>query len=69
MRSFKEKAEAERVKAEEKRRVQAEREASKAKTSSKAKSGTDRFLGNILGSAGSAIGRKITNKILKDIFK
>ena len=64
-----EKAEAERVKAEEKRRVQAEREASKAKTSSKAKSGTDRFLGNILGSAGSAIGRKITNKILKDIFK
>ena len=63
------KAEAERIKAEEKRRAQAEREASKAKTSSTAKSGTDRFLGNILGSAGSAIGRKITNKILKDIFK
>ncbi|MBQ3474383.1 DUF853 family protein [Candidatus Saccharibacteria bacterium] len=64
-----EKAEAERIKAEEKRRTQAEREASKAKSSSKTKSGADRFLGNILGSAGSAIGRKITNKILKDIFK
>ncbi len=64
-----EKAEAERIKAEEKRRTQAEREASRAKTGSKTKSNTDRFLGNILGSAGSAIGRKITNKILKDIFK
>jgi hypothetical protein len=63
------KAEADRIKAEERRRAQAEREASKAKTSSKTKSGADRFLGNILGSAGSAIGRKITNKILKDIFK
>ena len=62
-----EKAEAARIKDEEKRRAQAEREASKAKSTTK--KSTDRFLGNILGSAGSAIGRKITDKILKDIFK
>lgn len=61
------KAEAERAKAEEKRRTQAEREASKSKKSTK--SNADRLIGNIFGSAGSAIGRKITNKILKDIFK
>ena len=62
-----EKAEAERIKAEEKRRAQAEREANKTKKQVKSK--TDRFLGNVIGSAGSAIGRKITDKILKDIFK
>lgn len=62
-----EKAETERIKAEEKRRAQAEREAEKAKQSTKKKA--DRFLGNVIGSAGSAIGRKITDKIFKDIFK
>jgi cell division protein YceG involved in septum cleavage len=44
-----------------------------AKAAEKAKANqkkaTDRLLGNILGSAGSAIGRNITNKIFKDIFK
>ncbi|MBR3116147.1 DUF853 family protein [Candidatus Saccharibacteria bacterium] len=62
-----EKAEAQRIKDEEKRRAQAEREAAKAKSSTKSK--TDRFLGNVIGSAGSAIGRKITDKLFKDIFK
>lgn len=62
-----EKAEAERVRAEEKRRLQAEREALKAKQEVKKKA--DRFFGNVIGSAGSAIGRKITNKLFKDIFK
>ena len=62
-----EKAEAVRVREEEKRRAQAEREAEKAKKQIKSKA--DRFLGNVIGSAGSAIGRKITNKIFKDIFK
>ena len=62
-----EKAEAVRVREEEKRRAQAEREAEKAKKQVKSKA--DRFLGNVIGSAGSAIGRKITNKIFKDLFK
>jgi membrane protein involved in colicin uptake len=62
-----EKAEAERIRAEEKRRLQAEREALKAKQEVKKKA--DRFFGNVIGSAGSAIGRKITNKLFKDIFK
>ena len=62
-----EKAEADRMRAEEKRRVQAEREAQKAKE--KSQKARDRLLGNILGSAGSTIGRKITDKIFKDIFK
>ena len=62
-----EKAEAERIKAEEKRRVQAEREAQKAKE--KSQKVKDRVIGNILGSAGSAIGRKAIDKIFKDIFK
>ena len=62
-----EKAEAARIKAEEKRRLQAEREAQKAKERSQKT--RDRLLGNILGSAGSTIGRKITDKIFKDIFK
>ena len=62
-----EKAEADRIKAEERRRVQAEREAQKAKE--KSQKAKDRLLGNILGSAGSTIGRKITDKIFKDIFK
>ena len=62
-----EKAEAQRIKDEEKRRAQAEREAIKAKE--KSQKARDRLLGNILGSAGSTIGRKITDKIFKDIFK
>ena len=62
-----EKAEAERLRAEEKRRVQAEREAEKAKE--KSQKVKDRVIGNILGSAGSAIGRKAIDKIFKDIFK
>ena len=62
-----EKAEAERIKAEEKRRVEAEREAKKAKE--KAQKTKDRLLGNIVGSVGSTLGRKITDKIFKDIFK
>ena len=62
-----EKAEAARIKAEEKRRLQAEREAIKAKERSQKT--RDRLLGNFLGSAGSTIGRKITDKIFKDIFK
>ena len=62
-----EKAEADRIKAEEKRRLEAEREAKKAKE--KVQKTKERLLGNILGSAGSTIGRKITDKILKDIFK
>lgn len=57
------KAESDRIKAEEKRRAQAERDAKKVKSKA------DRFLGNVIGSAGSAIGRKITDKILKDLFK
>lgn len=62
-----EKAEAQRVRDEEKRRAQAEREAARAKE--KSQKAKDRLLGNILGSAGSTIGRKITDKIFKDIFK
>lgn len=53
----------ERAKQAEKERVAAE------KAKAKQKSSADRFLGNVLGSAGSAIGRNITNKIFKDIFK
>ena len=74
-----EKAAKERAKLAEKERIAAEKERirrekenaavrTKTKSSSK-KSAADRFIGNVLGSAGSAIGRKITNKILKDIFK
>lgn len=74
-----EKAAKERAKLAEKERIAAEKERirrekenatvrTKSKSSSK-KSAADRFLGNVIGSAGSAIGRKITNKILKDIFK
>ena len=62
-----EKAEADRIKAEEKRRLEAEREAKKAKE--KAQKTKDRLLGNIVGSVGSTLGRKITDKIFKDIFK
>ena len=53
----------ERAKQAEKERIAAE------KAKAKQKSSADRFLGNVLGSAGSAIGRNITNKIFKDIFK
>jgi hypothetical protein len=62
-----EKAEADRRRDEEKRRVAAEKEAQKAKERSQKT--RDRLLGNIIGSAGSTIGRKITDKIFKDIFK
>ncbi|MBR5389412.1 DUF853 family protein [Candidatus Saccharibacteria bacterium] len=74
-----EKAEKERLKLAEKERVAAERERvrrekeatsqtkTKAKTSTK--STADRFLGNVIGSAGSAIGRKLVNKVLKDLLK
>ena len=62
-----EKAEAERIKAEERRRVAAEKEAKKAKE--KSQKVNDRVIGNILGSAGSAIGRKTIDKIFKKIFK
>ena len=61
------KAEAERAKAEEKRRIAAEKEAEKAKA--KQKKISDRFLGNVVGSVGSVVGRKITDKILKDLLK
>ena len=61
------KAEADRIKAEEKRRVEAEKEAKKAKE--KKKKMADRLLGNVVGSVGTTLGRKITNKIFKDIFK
>lgn len=80
-----EKAAAEQAKLAEKERVAAEKAAEKLanerakqaekervaqeKASAKQKKATDRLLGNILGSAGSAIGRNITNKIFKDIFK
>ena len=62
-----EKAEAQRQRDEEKRRAQAEKEAQKAKE--KSQKVKDRVIGNILGSAGSAIGRKAIDKIFKDIFK
>lgn len=63
-----EKAEMDRIKREEeKRRQAAEKEARKAKE--KTQKVKDRLLGNILGSAGSTIGRKITDKIFKSIFK
>ena len=62
-----EKAELARAKAEEKRREEAEREAKKAKE--KSQKTRDRLLGNIVGSVGSTLGRKITDKIFKDIFK
>ena len=62
-----EKAAKEQAKLEEKERKAAEKA---AKTSaSKKKSLGDRFLGNIIGSLGSGLGRKISNKILKDLFK
>lgn len=73
-----EKAEKERLKLAEKERIAAERErarreaaASREKTRAKTstKSTTDRFLGNVLGSAGSAIGRKLVDKVLKDLLK
>ena len=47
---------------------QAAARSSAKKTSSKKTLG-DRFLGNVIGSLGSGIGRKISNKILKDLFK
>ena len=62
-----EKAEAERIKAEERRKVAAEKEAKKAKE--KSQKTKDRLIGNIAGSIGSTLGRRITDKIFKDIFK
>lgn len=61
------KAADEQAKLAEKERKAAERAASTAK--SKQKTLGDRFLGNVVGSLGSTVGRKITNKILKDLFK
>jgi membrane protein involved in colicin uptake len=58
----------------EKERAAAERERARRTTparttKSSSKTLADRFLGNVVGSIGSAAGRKITNKILKDLFK
>lgn len=69
-----EKAAKERAKLAEKERIAAERERARqekeaAQAKAKQKKLTDRFLGNVVGSIGSATGRKITNKILKDLFK
>jgi len=69
-----EKAAKERAKLAEKERVAAEREQARrekeaAQARAKQKKLADRFLGNVVGSIGSATGRKITNKILKDLFK
>jgi len=71
-----EKAAKERIKLAEKERAAAEKEraqrekaTSARNTKSSSKTLTDRFLGNVVGSIGSAAGRKITNKILKDLFK
>ncbi len=69
-----EKASRERAKLAEKERVAAERERIRVekeneKVRAKQKKLADRFLGNVVGSIGSATGRKITNKILKDLFK
>ncbi|MBR2998422.1 DUF853 family protein [Candidatus Saccharibacteria bacterium] len=61
------KAADEQAKLAEKERKAAEKAASAAK--SKSKTLGDRFLGNVVGSLGSTVGRKITNKILKDLFK
>lgn len=58
---------AEQAKLEEKRRAAAEKEALKTKKSvDKIK---DRVIGNVAGSAASTLGRKLTDKILKGIFK
>ena len=57
----------EQAKLAEKERKAAKKAAEKPK--SKQKSLGDRFLGNVVGSLGSTVGRKITNKILKDLFK
>lgn len=62
---------AERAAKEQAKLEKAEQAAAKTsakKTSSKKTLG-DRFLGNVIGSLGSGIGRKISNKILKDLFK
>ena len=69
-----EKAAKERAKLAEKERIAAEKEQARrekelAQTKAKQKKLADRFLGNVVGSIGSATGRKITNKILKDLFK
>ncbi|MBR3131051.1 DUF853 family protein [Candidatus Saccharibacteria bacterium] len=61
-----EKAEKERAVAE---RERARRTTPARTTKSSSKTLADRFLGNVVGSIGSAAGRKITNKILKDLFK
>lgn len=62
-----ERAAKEQAKLEQKEQKAAEKA---AKTSvSKKKSLGERFLGNIIGSLGSSVGRKISNKILKDLFK
>ena len=63
---------AERAAKEQAKLEKAEQAAAKTsakKTTSRQKSLGDRFLGNVIGSLGSGIGRKISNKILKDLFK
>lgn len=62
-----ERAAKEQAKLEQKERAAADKAAKTTK--SKQKSLGDRFLGNVIGSLGSGIGRKISNKILKDLFK
>lgn len=63
---------AERAAKEQAKLEKAEQAAAKTsakKTTSRQKSLGDRFLGNVIGSLGSGLGRKISNKILKDLFK
>lgn len=50
-------------------REQTKREKEQKAASTKQKKLADRFLGNVIGSIGSAAGRKISNKIFKDLFK
>jgi hypothetical protein len=54
-------------KAYERERLKREKEEKAA--AAKQKKLADRFLGNVIGSIGSATGRKISNKIFKDLFK
>ena len=62
---------AERAAKEQAKLEKAEQAAAKssAKKSTSKKSLGERFLGNVIGSLGSSVGRKISNKILKDLFK
>lgn len=69
-----EKAAKERVKLAEKERVAAEREQAKrekeaAQAKAKQRKLADRIIGNVAGSAASTVGRKLTDKLLKGLFK